>query len=399
MTDRQNQSQASQAASTAHDIPVDPARSSVEGRPLSRDLLSLFPQLTLYPELAAKIEAAFRTEARRLDVVFTDVDNTLVPGTGLPEAEMRRGMEAASKLIEYISPKPIALIPITGSGWNTDTATTKSVRHRIQTGEIPSYQHALITDGGMMALGRDAAGNFHVDHDYQERLAQLKAHFNPEGVFEIAKWVADRLNRGSLKGLGPINFEDVAAIDPNSPACRVYLQEHVHPLGAITDAKICFYFYANNTDERDAVERLFREELEGYSIVCCEERDFGNVKRASSRPSAEVSKYCLDITPVHKGTPVEYFSKLISDAADALQLKYGGAPLQIVTWYCGDAANDLVAARRPEVSRVVMVGGANEELIRHQPDLARHKKVYLETSPSRVGAASIHRALAADSLF
>lgn len=373
----------------------------LHGRTGGSDLLKAVPELARYPELAAKIISAFESPARRLDVLFTDMDNTFIPGTGRTPEQLAEGLRATHRLIDFLEPQPFVLIPVTGSGWSTDTRTTSSVSSRIKSGEIPDYHHALVTDGGMIALGKDAKGAFQIDPNYEEELSVLKDRFNPEGVFDLACLAMDQINVDSFAerelGLSPIDFDKIVSLDPSSPRKRIYLQEHIHPDNSVSGSKVCLYFYANSLAERDAIERVFRDEFRDKAIVCCEERDFNNLRDRSAGAEPMPTKFCLDITPVHKGTPVHYYSELIKRAADALHMKRGGEELKICTWYAGDAANDLVAARRPEVDRVIMVGGSNQEFLRHADSLARTgKRVYIEPDAHRLGSASILRAITED---
>ncbi len=392
-------------ADHAQDTP-NPAASAVSGsRPTSRDVTAIFPELALYPDIVSALHRAYQSEVRHLDLVLTDLDNTFIPGAGRPQAEFDRGIADARRLTELLDVHNGILVCVTGSSWDVDTPTTPSVSNRVATGHIPAFLHAIVTDGGMRAYGKGGGSEYKLDPSYEASVASQKADFPAEGTFKVAEFVRDVANDESIAaelGLAPIDFAAIAQVDPSSPRSRVFFQPHVHPRGVVEGPKVSLYFYANQRlgseerlHERDLIEKLFRRELGHHlPLICCEERDFNNKSRAMGLESATPLKFCLDITPIHKGTPVAYFSKLIQRASEVLNHQYPGRPLEIATWYCGDAANDLVGMRRGEVDSVVMVAGSSEELLRHANQLASAgKHVHVEPDQHCTGAGSILKAL------
>lgn len=376
---------------------TDPARLEANGRPPSREITAIIPELALYPDIVASLQRAFESPTREIDLVVTDLDNSLIPGTGREEAEIKKGIEDAHRLVDLLDSYNGVLVCVTGSSWDVDTATTPSVSHRMSSGEVPSFLHAVVADGGMMALGKRDGANYEADTHYDGFLRERKSRFPAQQVYELADFVRKGLNRAEVAqqlGLHQIDFSAVAAVDPAAHHERVYFQPHVHPHGIAERAKVSLYFYAESLEERDLIEAKFRHELGGYAIVCCEERDFNNKRDRIGLQSSCPMKFCLDITPVHKGTPVKYFADLVHRAAEVLHAEKGGEPLKITTWYCGDAANDLVGMRRREVDNVVMVAQSSAELLRYADDLAAAgKRVFIEKDATRSGAATIIKAL------
>lgn len=374
------------------------AGETIGGRPDSREPQSVLKELALYPDILSSLQRALREGRPEINLIVTDLDNTLIPGAGRSAAEMERGIEDAHRLVRLLDGQCGILVCVTGSSWNVSTSTTPSVSHRVKTGDIPSFLHAIVTDGGMVALGKGEEGSYQPDSVYAEFLREQTENFPADQIFGVAAFVRRSVNNDSLGpklGLTPINFDAVERIDPASPRERVFFQPHVHPNGVAEGSKVSLYFYANSVEERDRIEIQFRRELTSYAIVCCEERDFNNARAANGLEESCPMKFCLDITPVHKGTPVAYFVGLVERAAELLQQERSdGASLAIKTWYCGDAANDLVGMRRHEVEKIVMVADSSEELLRHADTLASAgKEVYVELDRSCSGALSIIRAL------
>jgi hypothetical protein len=358
-------------------------------------LLQLVPELAPYPRLLAVIERAWTASERRLRVVFSDLEDTLVLGQNHALAARQHNQGVVQKLLERMQERGEALVVITGSAWDVDTATTPSVKKRIANGEVPNCD-ALVTSGGETAIGTSDQGEKVVDAQYQQWVSTVSASFHAENVFGVARFIANNINQGRGTpgpALSAIDFSKVHEIQPQSPRERIYFQPHVHPEGESPFARVSLYFFANTVAERDQVEYAFRGEFPNLTVVCCEEKDYSAEVQARELLEHPM-KYCLDITPTHKGLPVDYFMRAIQKAADALHARDGGSELTVDAWYCGDAANDLVAARRPEIKTVVMVGGASQEFLRHQHGLlGEDKRVYVDSDSSSKAAESIFRAL------
>lgn len=402
----------SPAASPIHE-PSPPTRAEATAPLTSEAALALEP----YPTLDAKIRAAFGTPV--FDVVFTDIDGTLHIGAGHSEAEVAENAAVTRALVERISGNNMALIPITGSHFEAGTPTTPSVHSRMNAGILPAvgasngtfFCDALAAGGGTKAIGVDSSGAFKIDEHYAE-LVRAK-RFDYEAVLAAVIAIRDELNglEGSLAdSFSRVDFTVVRTFDTKPVGDQLIDDRIYFQLAAGDDTharvgKLALYFYANTLEERDRIEAMFIERFPNIPIVCCEEKDANAAARRTEGYASAMAegspfplKYCLDLTPVDKGSPIELFTALISARIRELAPEYEARGLNapnVRVWFCGDAGNDLNAARRDEVDRVVMVGGSSPELTRYADSLrAAGKEVYVEDKASgRIGPQSILAAM------
>jgi hypothetical protein len=357
-------------------------------------LLEVVPELTCFPALVSALENAAKKPEKQLRVIFSDLDDTLVLGHARPLEQREASRSAFIELAAQVKKNGDALIIVTGSAWALDTATTPSVQKRIESGEIISGYHALVTSGGHGAIGFDSTGETAVDAHYKAMIDRRTSHFHAQQIYDLSSFLVNNINSGAvLADLTPLDFDAINQGQIVGISERIFFQPHIHPDGTVPYPRVSLYFYANSVEERDKIELAFREEFQTSTIVCCEEKDF-SAQRAQLAEVIPATKYCLDITPTHKGLPVEHFMGVLEKAANAIAARDNSEPVRLEGWYCGDAANDLVAARRPEISTVVMVGGSSQEFLRHKDGLVGEtKRVYVEHDPDCLAAQSVLKAL------
>lgn len=369
---------------------------------LRQEVLDTVPELAIHQRLVDGILNAWMRGDRKLEVVYSDIDGVLLAGRGTPPEVQSSSRQALHELLAFLEQRGTLLIPNTGVTWSIDTALSPSILHRLENGEIPLYHHALATDGGSQLMACSSDGNYSRDERFAAHVRRSMEHFRGEQVLEDAWWLIQRINDNifaSVQRFTPLDFDRIRQVEeaakggkaePASIGFRVFLQPHIHPDGRAHPERVSVYFYASNLDERDKIEQLFREQLSPRPIVCCVEEDFNNVRNSRFGQDYCATRYCLDVTPVHKGLPIMYLDSLVRRACDVLHTMEDGGAMSITNWYCGDAANDLVAARAPCIQCVCFVGGSSEELTRYRTELAALGKiVYTEHDPSKRHAASI----------
>jgi hypothetical protein len=340
-----------------------------------------FDPFHYHPWLVEEIVVALQ-HSLELQIVFTDIDNTLVIGTGATVELQRQGALDTAQLIEYVQKTRCILIPVTGASWDRDAKYTESVSARIAQGVIPSYFHAIVTDGGSAAFGRGLDGGVLTDHHYHRSRASLQQGIVHAEVRLRASSLVEQicLERVSFP-LAPLGWDKIEELEPTTTRERMVFQPECDREG-----RVSLYFFASSLDERDAIEALLQDEFRDLKVVVCEERDFNNAF-THRFPLDHTRKYCADLG-LDKSVAVEYFATLITALVRQLD-----PAATVSTWYCGDAGNDLSAARSPVIDHVCMVGGASIELTRHEAELGRAgKRVYVERGDRR-GPASILWAL------
>ena len=342
-------------------------------------------------------------------VLFSDVDATLVLGAGHSENEIAQGQVEMQALVRSLNQKGFIIIPVTGSHLDSSTKTTESIIKRIEHGILPGvgpHHHdrsytvdAYVSDGGARALKSYHGGTYELDGLYSGRRGGLD--FTYEALLGQALGVAARINQQLLSEQERIliaHYDRYAGIDRVSlqPGTQEGHHKHVD--------KIAFYFYAVGLTERDNVEKAFRQFAEpfGLSVVCCEEKDANSAARRHptlttlmARDSVPL-KYCLDIVPFTKGNAVGYFCDYLANLATEMAIEKNVARPKLEVWACGDSGNDQPLMAPDIVSKIVVVGGASDELIRYGNRLsAEGRTVFIESNPKRLGPASIAAAVLA----
>jgi hydroxymethylpyrimidine pyrophosphatase-like HAD family hydrolase len=310
-------------------------------------------------------------------------------------------------LVADLNSKGFIIVPVTGSHFQSATSTTGSVLERIENGILPlvgehhenrSYAvDAYVSDGGALAVKSILNKAVVTDPSYASSVSP--GVFNYDSLLTKAGTIAQEFNSTPLT-------EDecriIALYDQHAKIDRVQLQPGTRDGHHKAANKVAFYFYAATIHERDAIADRFQQEMKplGFHIVCCEEKDATAAARRTSEVAALLGneaaplKYCLDIVPFTKGSAVNYFSQYIQRVSTELAVKHSVQRPTVEIWACGDAGNDLPLMSSAGVSRVVMVGGASEELVRCATGLQEEgKQVFVDTTPGRLGPASIAAAV------
>jgi hypothetical protein len=218
-------------------------------------------------------------------------------------------------------------------------------------------------------------------------------------VLNTARSEVSLINQDALSAH---EFGLVSLFDKLAQPDRMHLQPGTQDGSHRNSNKVAFYFYASTLEQRDHIEARMRNVVAslGLQVVCCEEKDASSAARRHPgiAPLLQTQqapiKYCLDIVPFNKASAVRYFSGYISALASEIAAERGVARPEIEVWACGDSGNDFPLMAEPNISRVVMVGGASAELIRRAEFLKDSgKRVYVEANPDRLGPASIATAL------
>lgn len=370
-------------------------------RPAAQEL----SPLAAYETMSAKIDQGI--ERGRVVVVFSDIDSTLLLGSGYSQQQIQESHQTAKQLIESLNASGAIIIPITGTGFGAGTQTTSGVRLRMEAGVLPQIGmlsgelfslDALVSDGGGQAWQR---GNVR-DPEYQQMLSSQ--HFDYSAVRSLL------IEKMAETNLNPVEAHDRVIIDrydQHAHQGRIQFQPgsiegHHQAVG-----KIAAFFYAETLEQRDAIELKFQLAFPGIRIVCCEERDANTVARRDAEVVERLRKgvpvplkYCLDLVPFDKGSAVDFYAdKIMLDIAQKCALRGKPAPA-LEIWACGDSGNDHTLMRAKAVTNVVMVGGASPELVRlAQPLRDIEKKVYVESDSTVFGPLSIERALRQAAVF
>ena len=366
---------------------------------------------TTYPNIAEKIRTAIRT-GEEIKIFFTDIDNTISIGRhGHTEAQFQQGLIDTKQLIEKLNDHNFIVIPITGTHYDKGTESTWSIRARIASGALPPIVaqgtrygcDALVDAGGVNAYGPSSAENtYNRDKNYSEFIQA-----SPETYKRVKRETENlaRLVNGAIK-LSPENYAIINSFDPKFVeqsqgrlviVPQIAFKEHDHHQGS---HKKAYYFYSRSLPQRDLIEQLFNRVVDkNAKVVCCEEKDANTKARALFGDKVKDGefplKYCLDITPVDKGTPVEYFLEKIKAVAQAVCQELGKDPkeVKIDAWFAGDAGNDINAARVDGISNVVFVNVSSPELLRFKPELELAGKVVHDSQEGGLGPASILKAI------
>lgn len=397
----QNITQAASRSEAPIDQPAEHAR--IPDKCMSADTLE---QLQNYESIRHKINSAIANQ-NDVVVLFTDIDGTFTPAVGSrTEAVVAMQEAAMAEFADLVRDRNYILIPITGSSYEVSTRTLQSLSQRIADGEIPEIFDGLIVEGGTRAvLKLRSYPEFQYDTAYAERVALEVQSFkdNLSTHMKIADALIDAICQADAAG--PFSFittptetarrliQDIEGKDWTAEL-RLEKQPHAHPEPHTAPLdRISLYLYASNLTERDTIEKAFMDAFPDLNVVCCEERDFNSAAQKTLAGEPAIKKYCLDITPINKATPIALLSEAIASATEAQNQLLGGTA-KVVSVYFGDAGNDLPAARSESIKRMCIVGAASPELVRAANELTASKEaVYVESDPNRIGVASMLAAL------
>ena len=378
-----------------------------DGAPAGLPAVAKGEFLKCFPAVREKIERAVE-EGTPLRVLISDIDGTLHIGAGHTAIERTEGREDLRRLITTLQRDGWLVFGVTGSHFDTGSGATQSIRSRIESGELPAIGDrdgsgfafdGIVTDGGadLFAPGLGGTGT---------RVPTLRAGIPMPDDTEYERTVerATELCRAinARSDLHPLDFELIRRFDGHLPAGAAAFGSRIFPQLAAEDlaphrasGKYALYFYAASTTERDLIAAAFSAAFPEQRIVCCEERDANTAARRLLPPgSAFPRKYCLDIVPFDKGTPVDFLARELAASVALVEPDPAHRP-RLQVWYAGDAGNDLPAAAAPAVTDVIIVGGASEELVRAAEGLSRAgKRVFVDEVPGRIGPASIREILA-----
>ena len=362
-----------------------------------------------YPSILKKIEQSL--DAGTVRVLFTDVDATMVLGAGHSQSEITKSLGDMRELTTRLDSRGFIVIPVTGSHLESGTDTTNSILSRVGEGTLPAVGahledrsycvDAYVCDGGAVAV--DAILPNAVSRDsYYSHFVQ-PADYDYDTILADALKVAGEVNARPLEEQ---EWEKIKLYD--TVACRERIHQQPGTIEGRHRAsnKIAFYFYATTVDERDQIEESFKTAAErfGLRVICCEEKDATSAARRLPELTMGLSrqevplKYCLDIVPFTKGDAVRYFLQYIKQQSTCMAIEQGIRRPELEIWACGDSGNDLPLMTDPDVTRVVMVGGASEELLRASVELRNAgKHVFTDVDSGRLGPASILAALDSES--
>ncbi|WKZ56240.1 MAG: HAD family hydrolase [Bdellovibrionota bacterium] len=364
---------------------------------------AIHPHLGQIAGVEAKVTAA--VTSGRLVVIASDVDSTLAIGAGHTPQQIEEGQRHMKVLVRETTEAGILTIAVTGSHFESGTATTPSVKDRVTNGTLPALAtkgawgpsvDAYVTDGGARLIHADGLGDPKDHQEYGATIERSKFPYDP---------MLARATRFMFRVNGVRLSADEAALireyDPLFKGDRIHFQPGTVALQHELAGKIAFHFYAASAAQRDAIEAEAKRAFDGAKIVCGEEKDATTAARGMPHLAQDLAsgacplKYNLDIVPFNKGTAVEVLMGWVSEAVATEALNQGRPRPEMLVVACGDAGNDMPLMDRPEVTHVVMVGGASKELLRHADYLRQSGKVvYVETEPDRLGPASIRAALA-----
>jgi hypothetical protein len=360
--------------------------------------------LAEYESIVRKVTASV-TLGQPVTILFTDIDGTFTPAVGSRTEEvMRKQAQAMTEFANLIDQNNYILIPVTGSSMEAGTRQNQSLPNRIAAGEIPEIFDGLVTEGGSKAVIKVPGHDFHYDANYAGLVSAQIEPFRAsvQKYIQITDdLIADITNPASrlgarMKTPSAEAQQLIEQIDKRDwePSIRIYKQTHIHPQpGTAPYDRISLHFYASDLEDRDAIEHAFKTAYPDLKVVCCEERDFGSEAQALVSGKLPITKYCLDITPINKETPIELFYAAVNAITERQnQLLSGNSAVKAA--YFGDAGNDGPAARSDLISFVGIVGHASEELRRMASELDQQKTVYIEAGPDeQVGVASMLAAM------
>jgi hydroxymethylpyrimidine pyrophosphatase-like HAD family hydrolase len=365
--------------------------------------------------IVSKVEARV-AEGKDVIILFADVDGTLTPSLGSQnDVVMRRQNDAMREFVSLVRDQQYIFIPITGSSYEVPTETLPSLSERIHSGSIPAIFDALIVEGGnKVVLTSSSESEIQYDEKYKSHVAKRVERFQKgmDEVLDVCEELMQTVRSGQLPGgetlLGlrsnSANFRNaqelIRSIEGKeyTPEMRIALQPHVHPAerSASLD-KVSLHFYATSMRDRDLIEEMFVDAFPWLNVVCCEERDFNSKAETILKKQTQLKKYCLDVTPVTKATPIDVFSKFIGQITryyNSQLYSNAGRPSSLMPVYFGDAGNDIPAANSALIRKVCMVSGSSGELLRAHDDLSLIKDaVFIDSDRSRPGVASMLTAL------
>lgn len=362
---------------------------------------------TDYPTIREKVERALSEGVVR--VLFTDIDATFVLGAGHSVAEIEKGQQDMRQLVSELNQRGVIIIPVTGSHFDSGTATTNSILNRIEQGILPlvgevhqdrSYAvDAYVADGGAKAVSSLQGRSPVYDHVYMRSVTPAALDY--AGLMSRTLALSAEINANRLSDAEQAM---IGAYDIHASSDRISLQPGTANGTHEKSNKLALYFYASSLEERDSIEARFVALTKplGLNVVCCEEKDATSAAKRHPEIGPLIGeqpvplKYCLDIVPFDKGSAVSHFSGYISHVVAEAALARNAARPVVETWACGDSGNDFPLMAGASISHVVIVGGASQELVRLGDRLREQgKAVFIETDPGRLGPASIAAAFSA----
>jgi|GEM_PF-2172941 len=380
---------------------------------------TLTPVADIFPSISSRIKSVIERGDKKLVLIFSDVDGTLSLGRDVA------GNGALTRdVITKARSRGVILVPITGSHYSSGTISTPSIEARIKEGCLPTFASgdkadsefavdAYATDGGAILLVQNnsvpgGSSRIGISPEGPSYVRDYQSFVNSHR-FDYEKFIGRSLldlmdlQNGKADRLHSMVFsaETVKQYDPKPLSHWIEFQPGTAEGLHRTAGKIAFYFYANSIDDRDAVESYFKVRFPGAQVVCCEERDANTKAREWAIKTKSTSapltlKYCLDLVPFHKGTPVSFMLRVVREELFRQSNEAGKLPIAIEAWFCGDAGNDLVGMQSDGITHVVMVGGSSPELLRQKASLEdMGRKVYTESEPTMLGPASILKAFEA----
>lgn len=342
-------------------------------------------------------------------VIFSDVDGTFTPARGDMNDRLKViQTEAMTQFAELVTKNNYVFIPITGSSYEVSTPTLESLQQRIGAGEIAEVFHALIVEGASKAVIKGKGSTeFSYDEHYASFVRERAEEFRA-GLPTLFKTCDEQLEAVrqqmlTIKGMtvrlaefSPAARDLYARVLGRElhDADRIQYQPHAHPQpGQAPLDKISLYFLASTIVDRDRIEKLFVEKFRGWDVICCEERDFNSEASKVMKGERPLTRYCIDIAPINKATPIELFTRLITETTTYFNQTFKGNS-KVIPVYFGDAGNDIPAARANPIRKVGIVSGASREFLRKARDLPPlGKDVYVDSKAGRPGVASILTAL------
>lgn len=273
---------------------------------------------------------------------FTDIDDTLIARNGDPAL-----IRAAHVLRGRLTGMRSLLVLATGTEFG-------AVKKRLQTGEIPS------ADAAICAVGTDiwqhSLGHWQRDRDYAA-LLESTGYRKPEVTLRAARFM-----RESPRGYG-LTFQP-------------------HPVGP---QKVSLHFMASHTDAAMLAGQA-RKYFAPFKIIVCEE-----IHHNATLPAdVPKRKFCLDIVPATKADAITYLVNKLGIT--------GG-------FKAGDSGNDVDMLLYPDNLVPILVGGYKPEAyaaIRAEltddgggplHTLKDGRRIYIETDPNRIAAASLLHAI------
>lgn len=243
---------------------------------------------------------------------------------------------------------------------------------RIAEGVLPALP-VIVGSGWLNIDMRQHDGSYQTDHDYDHLIAK-HPNWNREEVVATVKQLISQYPEFNL------SFQHQSS-------------DNLAPV-ALDVNKIGLYFFAQNSEARREVQRIFAESFPGVLSLVCGEINHNAV-------AGRTKKFCLDVTAMDKLGALLYLQKLLG-------ISRGIAG--------GDSGNDSrFVTLSPDVLGVV-VGGCKEELKEAVDEMAENssfdrrensgvlrrlvgnKRVFVENSTRR-GPQSLLRAAALQARF